>query len=218
MKPRCSNQRNGAITLTETVVVAVILAVLAAVFLPALSKAKPRTKKLNCVNLLKQVGLAYKIWEGDDGDKFPMQVSVTKGGSMELAAIGDAASTFLVMSNELSSPKVLVCFADSNRLAAVSFARGLNNSNVSYFVGVDARDEKPESIISGDDNFAVGDRPVKSGLLNLWSNAPATWTAARHHFSGNIGLADGSVHTANDTNLINLLQQTGLATNRLAIP
>jgi hypothetical protein len=147
-----------------------------------------------------------------------MQVSITNGGSMEHAVAGNAAPTFLILSNELSSPKVLVCFADSNRVAAVSFARGLNNSNVSYFIGVDASEENPESIISGDDNFAVDGMPVKSGLLNLWSNAPVIWTAARHHFAGNIGLADGRVVTTSSATLTNLIQQTGLATNRLAIP
>jgi hypothetical protein len=55
-------------------------------------------------------------------------------------------------------------------------------------------------------------------LLELSTNAPISWTSARHHFAGNIGLADGSVQQFTIQRLQNALQQTGLATNRLAIP
>jgi len=44
------------------------------------------------------------------------------------------------------------------------------------------------------------------------------WTAARHKFAGNIGLADGSVEQTTSSGLNELLHKTGLATNRLAIP
>jgi prepilin-type processing-associated H-X9-DG protein len=137
---------------------------------------------------------------------------------MELVNVGDAVSTFLIMSNELGSPKVLVCFSDSNRIAALSFSQGLNNSNISYFVGLNAREELPQTILSGDDNFATDGVPAKSGLLELSTNASVAWTAARHNLLGNIGFADGSVQSLSNSNLLIYLQQTGLATNRLAIP
>ena len=196
MKPRVSNQKTAAaLTLVEVMVVMVVIAVLLAMVLPALRPAVKKTKRINCVNLLKQVGLSYYIWANDHDDKFPMSVSVANGGSMEPAQAGDAASTFLVMSNELSSPKILVCLSDTNRVASFSFGQGLNNSNISYFVGLDASKEKPQTILSGDDNFAVGGVPVKSGLLELSTNAPVVWTAARHNLYGNIGFTDGSVQS-----------------------
>ena len=39
--------------------------------LPALAAAKKKAQKINCINNLKQVGLAFRIWEGDNGDKYP---------------------------------------------------------------------------------------------------------------------------------------------------
>jgi prepilin-type processing-associated H-X9-DG protein len=122
------------------------------------------------------------------------------------------------MSNELSTPKVLVCPADNSRAVATNFSNDFNNGKISYFVGLDAADEYPQRALSGDDNFAVDGAPVTSGLLELSTNTPISWTAARHKFAGNILFADGSVQQTTSSNLNQWFQQTGLATNRLAIP
>jgi prepilin-type processing-associated H-X9-DG protein len=55
-------------------------------------------------------------------------------------------------------------------------------------------------------------------LLEVATNTSIAWSAARHKFFGNILLADGSVQSVAISGLTNLLHQTGLATNRLAIP
>ena len=226
MKPRCSNQRNRALTLAEVLVSVAVVCVLTGVAYLAFYRPKPvhrivhqnQSSEIQCVNNLKQIGLAFRIWEGDNGDKLPMQVPERKGGAMEPAARGNAAPIFQVMANELSTPRILVCPADADRSAAKNFKAGFDNSTVSYFAGVDARDDKPAMFLAGDDNFAIGGRPVKPGLLLLATNAPVSWTDARHVNQGNIGLADGSVQTTGSASLRQLLVQTGIATNRLAIP
>jgi prepilin-type processing-associated H-X9-DG protein len=208
-------------TLTEVLVVIVVLAVLLLVFLPAFISDNPRNPRyfrIQCVSNLKQIGLACRIWANDNNDKYPMQVSSTNGGAMELIAAGNVAACFQVMSNELEMPRLLICPADRNRIPATSFTNGLNNSNISYFVGLDADQKNPRVFLSGDDNFDIGGAEVKSGLLRLSTKAPITWTAARHKHAGNIGFADGSVWQMNAENLQQELQQTGVVTNRLAIP
>jgi prepilin-type processing-associated H-X9-DG protein len=148
-----------------------------------------------------------------------MQVSVTNGGTMELANKGIAYVNFQAMSNELSTPKFLICPVDADHIVATNFTTDFNNSKISYFVGVDAVDEYPQRILSGDDNLEISGVSVNSGLLELPTNAPIIWTAERHKFVGNIGFADGGVIQVTTTNgLQKLLPQTGLATNRLAIP
>jgi prepilin-type N-terminal cleavage/methylation domain-containing protein len=235
MNPRVSNQKTAAMTLLEVLVVIVVLAVLAAAFLFGDDQSRVNAKvwRINCVNNLKQVGLACKMWEVDHNGKFPMQVSVTNGGTMELTADGkNAWLNFLVMSNELYTPKVLWCVADRDRITATNWTSGFSAATISYFVGLEADTNHPQMFLSGDDNFAIGGVPAKSGLLNLPANAPVTWTSVRHEeldkpnlwtptrhsYWGNIGLADGSVASVSNLGLTNLLSQTGVATNRLAIP
>jgi competence protein ComGC len=218
MKPRFSNKRIHALTLEEVLLVIAVLAVAVALFLPNLLPGKRKAARIGCVNNLKQIGLAYRVWEGDNGDMYPMVISVTNGGSRELVATGDVLTTYLTMSNELGTPKILHCPQATNRTYASSFA-SLTRSNISYFVGVDVTNElNPQAILSGDDNFLVSGVPAKSGLLALTTNIPVSWSAARHIRYGNIGLADGSVSQLTDKLLREKLEETGLVTNRLAIP
>jgi prepilin-type N-terminal cleavage/methylation domain-containing protein len=207
-------------TLIELLVVICVVAVVIALILPMLAAAKRGGGPNHCVNYLKQIGLSFRIWEGDNGGKYPMQVSVTNGGAMELAVAGNVSAIFRVMSNELSTPKVLVCPQDTKRTAATDFAGGLGGANISYFVGLDAEDKYPQMILSGDDNLEVSGVRVRPGILNLSSNMSLGWTKERigkFHGLGNIGLADGAVQTVN-LNLQPLLVNTGTATNHLVIP
>jgi len=207
-------------TLTEVLVTVFVLAVLAATILPVTngSRRKAVAMRIACVNNLKQIVLAHKLWPGDQSDKYPMQVSVTNGGVMELVISGNVAADFLAMSNEISDPKLLICPADSSRIVATNFSTDLSNSKISYFASLDAAEEYPQRFLCGDDNFAIGGIPVKSGLLEISTNAPIAWTAARHVNQGNIGLTDGSVSQTDDKLLVQKLIEIGVATNRLALP
>jgi|SRR5665213_150307 len=225
MKPRLSKKRDAAMTLFEVGVVIAIVMILVVVLLPMLANSHRKVSKLGCVNNLKQIGLAYRIWEGDNGDNYPMGISVTNGGSMEMVATGNVVQTFLVMSNELSTPKILNCPEDKARNPAMNFG-GLANSNISYFVGVDVTNSSnPQLILSGDSNFQIGGVPVKSGLQPFGTNSSVAWTAARHIktlpassiAAGNIGLNDGSVQST-ALPLYKFLRDTGVATNRFAFP
>jgi prepilin-type N-terminal cleavage/methylation domain-containing protein/prepilin-type processing-associated H-X9-DG protein len=218
MKTQRTTRGGRGFTLTELLVVIFVVAVVAAVLLPVLSVPDGRMHKTNCVNNLKQIGLAFRIWEGDNGGKYPMQVSITNGGAMELALTRDVAGIFCTMSNELSTPKVLICPQDTKRIAATNFAAGFNDANISYFLSLDASDANPQMILAGDDNLTVNGVRVQPGILNLMANASVGWTKERHGGAGNIALADGSVQTTTASALQSALVNTGFATNRLVIP
>src|ERR1039458_6570178 len=132
MKPNCSNQSCRAFTLVELLVIIAVIAILAAMLLPA-GGGKRKAIIINCANNLKQVGVAYKVWANDHNDKYPMDVSETNGGTMELMDTADAWKTFQVMSNELSTPRVLFCYGDSSHdYYATNFGEDLK-SKISYF-------------------------------------------------------------------------------------
>ena len=228
MKP--ISQRRG-FSLLDLLFIILAGAIVVIVVLPCFAP-RPHHKRLGCSNNLKQVGLAFRIWAGDNNDKFPMQISITNGGAMEWAATGSAYEVFLVMSNELCTPKLLFCPEDwsQNRVIASVFANW-NASNasptvasfpatntLSYFVGLEADETKPNMILSGDDHFSIAGVKPNHGLLSLATNMPIEWRKERHSKQGNIALADASVQMNSTSALRKLLTNTGNATNRLAMP
>jgi prepilin-type processing-associated H-X9-DG protein len=192
MKIRRAANRTKGFTGIELLVVIGVLALVAALLLPALAAAKRKSARIGCVNYLKQFGLAFRLWEGDHGDKYPMQFALTNNETMKLMASGNAYLLWQTMSNELSTPKILHCPEDNQRTNAVSFFQDFSDANISYFFSLDTVEAYPNMILDGDDNLAVDGVRVKPGILNLWTNNIA-WTEERHRGNGNIGLADGSV-------------------------
>ena len=148
MKPLVQNKRTQALTRMEILVIIAVLAILAAMFLPRLTKkATPRyqrSTRINCVNNLKQVGLSFRLWEGDNNNKCPMSVSVTNGGAMELIADGNVAELLSSHVQQLSSPRILICPADQGHVSAVISKKDFDNSHLSYFISPDADESYPQ--------------------------------------------------------------------------
>jgi hypothetical protein len=128
--------------------------VLVAMLLPALAAAKSKAQSIACVNNLKQVGLACKVWALDHTNEFCFNISTNQGGTLELCKPGadgfdkNAVLHFQVMSNELSSPKILFCPADATKTAALDF-RHLQSANVSYqlYTGTNVSDANPTQVL-----------------------------------------------------------------------
>jgi len=217
MKPAKLISRQDGLTVWEVVILVFVVSLLLALLLPALVPRRPRSgSRITCTRNLKQIGLALRIWSNDHAEKFPMAVSKNEGGSLEWIGRGEPIRHFLVISNELNSPKVLACPADLKRKPALKFA-SLTNVNLSYFLGLDASELEPQSILSGDRNISTDDR-MMSGILLLASNSPVGWTKHIHEGAGNIGQGDGSAQQASTTNLQTQLGRSPCFPVRLEIP
>lgn len=77
----------------------------------AVSEARQKAMSMQCINHLKQIGLATHVWAQDNQDVWPPD--------------------YPSMSNELNTPKILVCPADTDRMVATSFAQ-YSDANASY--------------------------------------------------------------------------------------
>jgi prepilin-type processing-associated H-X9-DG protein len=212
-----TQRRAHAFTLVELFISIAVIVIVAAVLLPALTPGPRRSKKINCTNNLKQIGLAFRTWELDYNDRFPLHVAVTNGGLMELVTNGLAYLHFQIMSNELSTPKILVCPSDAGRTLATNFTSDFKNQKLSYFVGLDVVESNDVTFLSGDRNIANGSQ-LSNHVLTLNTNVPSVWTPAIHVGQGNIAFADGSVEGLSSQRLQAALVATGIATNRLAMP
>ena len=216
MKTQTTHEHN-ALTRVDVLVVIGAFMLLGLCLAPALARARAKAQRIGCVCNLKQIGLSFKLWAGDHSDNYPTPVAMTNGGTMELAASGSVFPHFQVLSNELNTPRVLLCPADKSRTPATNFVH-LSNAHISYFIGLDAGESNPQMFLAGDSNLEIDGRPVPSGILNLWTNSAIGWTAERHVRCGNVVLGDGSTQQYSSPKLREQLANTGVATNRLAIP
>jgi len=79
--PLATAARGRAFTLIELLVVMAIIAVLAALVLPALSQAKARAQGIMCLNNTKQLLVAWHVYAGDHDDRVPYNLGMTAAGS-----------------------------------------------------------------------------------------------------------------------------------------
>lgn len=89
---------------------------------------KEKAMSIMCINNLKQIGLAARIWANDNNDVLPPD--------------------FLSMTNELSTPKVLVCPADTGRSAAPDW-RQFSAANLSYeYLNPSGSETDPQAVLA----------------------------------------------------------------------
>jgi competence protein ComGC len=98
---RPGNTSRSALTLVDLLMTIAIVALLALLLVPAFGRAKVKAQRIGCVSCLKQIGLSFRIWSGDNTNLYPMSVSTNFGGKREHIEIDEVFRHFQVLSNEL---------------------------------------------------------------------------------------------------------------------
>jgi prepilin-type N-terminal cleavage/methylation domain-containing protein/prepilin-type processing-associated H-X9-DG protein len=212
-------------SLLELLCVIAVIAILAALLLPALTKARDRAKQTQCAAQLKDIAVAFHSFAHDHNNQYPMQVPVAAGGSLGVAPRGSgirgpgdlvlAYRHFQALASELRTPKMVICPADT-RVPAVSFSV-LSNQNVSYFASLNAEFGNANSLLAGDRNL-TNDWAPPTSVQRVGPNYLFRWSQELHRFRGNLLFSDGHVDQTTDKDLRVLNKASGGPSYALNLP
>jgi len=146
----------------ELLVILFVTVGLTAIALPVLGATSARSRLAQCFNNLREIGRASQAWASEKND-FPWLIPRADGGlNNRDGQIPFAANPFIhfsFMSNELVSPRLLVCPSDTVKKVAKDFSSNLDggflglayqNNALSYLVGFHGSVTLPREILSGD--------------------------------------------------------------------
>lgn len=224
MKSPTSEQ---AFTRLELAMLLATLVLLGAIALPVLGGNKPRSEQAICFSNLRQIGHAFHLWANDHGDRNPWITPTAEGGTLFIAN-GLKNKAFFQMawiSNELVTPRILVCPSDRGvgwpRGIATDFSRtnvnggflavSFQDNALSYIIGLHSSYEMPRSVLSGDRNlkYESQDSTCSTGVGSAWGiNNPtfsAVWTNSIHFNAGNLLFTDGGVEQLSSPGLLRAL-------------
>jgi competence protein ComGC len=191
------NQR--AFNFIELMVVlsVVALVIITIILVPQYYRSKQMAARINCGSNLKLIALSFKMFAGDNDQRFPFNAT----NSPATQNTSNAWQHFLALSNELGSTRLLMCPQDVSRYPTMAYSFGsetnglstLQNQAVSYFMGLDADEANRDMVLAGDRNLAIPGQQASNNLLTISGTNRLQWNHRLHANKGYAALSDGSV-------------------------
>ena len=210
MKPK--KKTTPAFTRVDLLAILSLLTGVALLTGSALAGLRPNSAVSVCASNLRQIGGAIEVWSTDHDGVRPWWTMTNNGGTYG-ASSGLRAQPYFhytALSNQLGTPRVLVCPSDHLKHAAKDFGSspegGFNHGNfrnraISYVLCPEAR-----SAASAPSSWLILDRNIRYdgfsschfgivniNTINVIGSSSVSWTNSIHYPIGNILLNDGRV-------------------------
>jgi prepilin-type N-terminal cleavage/methylation domain-containing protein/prepilin-type processing-associated H-X9-DG protein len=152
-----------AFTLIELLVVIAIIGILAAMLLPALGRAKESGKRISCLNTLRQMGLASRLYVDDNNGYYPPRSQTNRWPNLFYENYGKNTKMLLCPDDVNPVPQSLGS-SSSNNVADASPRSYIINGWNDFFGGYNQGDSmKENNIVFQSDTVVLGEKKADHG-------------------------------------------------------